>query len=101
MPCLWLRGILPIQFDQVSKDGIQETLVASPVNEHNYPGNVWLEGVYFTDASGGSNAKFPSLRRVAFSIAVLDSSCDDPCLSWGLHSPLPGVIQTVPRGDML
>ena len=56
--------------------------------------------MHFTDASGGVNAKSPSLRRVSSSIAVLDSALGDPQLSWGLHSPLPGVIQTVPGGEL-
>ena len=43
-PCLWLRGILPLAYDQVSKDDIQETPVISLISDHNYPGNTWQEG---------------------------------------------------------
>ena len=98
-PCLWLRGLLPASMlaipDMYSPiDKLDITYVAGW-----QPGISLPTGTYFTDASGGLDHDVPSLRRCGVGI------CASPPLNpigapGGLHYPLPGEVQTVPRGEL-
>ncbi len=55
----------------------------------------WKDGVYYGDASGGENTKYPALRRIGVGLA-----CFNDLFKFGLHSNLPGSIQTVGRGEL-
>ena len=56
-------------------------------------------GTYFTDASGGLDHDIPQLRRCGIGICA-SPSLHPPQAPDGLHYPLPGEVQTVPRGEM-
>ena len=55
-------------------------------------------GVYYGDASGGEYSSYPEIRRVGCSFVSVAAS--DGALLFGAHFPLPGSVQTVPRGEL-
>ena len=92
-PCLWLRGILPSSFIHVPDhhlptDDYQITWVNPTILD---------SGTYYGDASGGAYTSFPELRRVGCAFASIDN---DGQLVTAAHFPLPGTVQTVPRGEL-
>ena len=94
-PCLWLRGILPSSFTKVE---------SVPSNESNLqiikdtsPQTVWASGTYYGDASGGEFTAYTCIRRVGCGLAAIDASGN---LLFGAKSNLPGLVQTVPRGEI-
>ena len=98
-PCLWLRGLLPSSRIVVPRS-------FSPVvsTQYTYIGG-WnshtqlQSGTYFTDASGGLDHDIPQLRRCGIGICA-SPSLHPPQAPDGLHYPLPGEVQTVPRGEL-
>ena len=96
-PCLWLRGIVPSSFTslvQGSSNLIQEFLFTYHLNHP--PCGEWPSGDYFLDGSGGRDAAFPSIRRCGIWVARLR----DSEFEFGVESPLPGDVQTVPRAEI-
>ena len=56
-------------------------------------------GIYYTDASGGEDHDSPELRRCG--VGICSSPKVDPHEApGGLCYPLPGEVQTVPRGEL-
>ena len=100
-PCLWVRGILPKSNTAVSSiyDPSETVIPVYVGNSTLLPLRSWPAGTYYTDAAGGPYGKFATLRRIAFGVAVMLYN-DGPCLAWGMHSHLPGKIQSVPRGEL-
>ncbi len=60
------------------------------------PRGDWPSGDYFGDGGGGKYTKFPTLRRCGVGVA----SVVDRFFRFGVHAPLPGEIQTVPRSEV-
>jgi len=57
----------------------------------------WESGTYYGDASGGAHSEYNELRRCGCSVV----KCTDAgSLLFGADFPLPGEIQTVPRGEL-
>ena len=84
MNSLWLRGILPTMF------------LVTYVNITSRP----LERgsrTYYRDASGGDCSAVALLRRVGVGICKITPT---GTLLFGAFCPLPGEIQTVPRGEI-
>ena len=54
-------------------------------------------GTYYGDASGGEYSSYPEVRRVGCGFAFIDEEGE---LLFGAHFPLPGAVQTVPRGGL-
>ena len=93
-PCLWLRGILPIELTELPnhiKPIDQQQLVF--INDND----VWDSGTYYGDASGGKHTKYQGLRRVGCAVVRVDST-GVPVV--GSYTPLPGEVQTVGRGEL-
>jgi len=95
LPCLWLRGLLPSHLTVVDP-------IHDPTDELNLiyiqPLDViWVSGTYYGDASGGEHTQYPKLRRVGVGLAKLNS---DRSLCFGIRSNLPGLVQTVSRGEL-
>ena len=63
----------------------------------------WSAGRYYTDASGGKHTKSIIARRVGYGAVRLDSL--EPLSGHGalaaFWGPLPGLVQTVNRGELL
>ena len=59
-----------------------------------------LRGAWFTDASGGENSAIPLLRRVAWSIVLVDDLAHQHALEGVVASALAGRNQTVNRGEL-
>ena len=57
----------------------------------------WPGGYYFGDASGGLYTALPTLRRVGVGVAMYKDHARYP--DFKMHYPLPGLVQTVPRGE--
>ena len=102
VPCLWLRGLLPVSLVPVNSPMILDLHVsflgAAPRGQ-------WPPGVYYTDSSGGPFSSYPLLRRCGCGVAVIDMDYDyetpDPApFCWGAFFALPGAVQTVPRGEL-
>ena len=58
---------------------------------------MWGSGTYYGDGSGGDLSRYPRARRCGLAIATMTPGCE---LKYGVHSPLPGDIQTVPRAEI-
>ena len=56
----------------------------------------WLGGVYYTDASGGQFTSVPQLRLVGCSVVTVEGIN----IETGVSFMLPGIIQTVVRGEL-
>jgi len=91
--CLWLRGILPSKYtfiDPIYAPSDNENIVYN--NENNID---WKNMVYYGDASGGVYTQYPALRRIGVGlVAYKDSN-----FQFGVHTNLPGQVQTVGRGE--
>ena len=102
LQCLWLRGLLPASLVPVNTPAVMSDEVWY-VRDH--PAGWWPAGVYYTDCSGGPHNIYPPIRRCGIGVAVLDMHHDllqsDPQpFVWGAYAPLPGLLQTVPRGEL-
>ncbi len=95
VPCLWLRGILPIKFTHLSKEDIPNRRAFIPKGEMPQLGQ-WPSGTYYGDGSGGINTRFPTIRRCGCSLA----SCINGKLDLGVRYALPGETRTVPRAEL-
>ena len=98
-PCLWLRGILPscltlIPPEHEPKDDL-DVYHYTHTDQDIYK---WGSGVYYGDASGGKNTDYKALRRVGCSVVQCDSQGQ---LLYACYFNLPGIIQTVARGELL
>ena len=96
LPCLWLRGIVPANYIEVDTS---KTPPTEPSITYVNPEFIdWNFQVFYGDASGGKYTKYQKLRRVGVGVvAVTDVSAE---LIFGLHTPLPGTVQTVARGEL-
>ena len=93
-PCLWLRGILPdkyikIPIENEPPDTYDITWVTVPTTINT--------GTFYGDASGGEFTAYPEIRRVGCSYIQIDHNDQE---SLAVHFPLPGPVQTVPRGEL-
>ncbi len=98
-PCLWLRGILPAFLTYIATEYLphDETLITH-VEKIVIPDETkWTSGTYYGDSSGGVHTDHKILRRVGCSVVSCDSSGN---LKYGSHFNLPGIIQTVARGEL-
>lgn len=92
-PCLWLRGIQPLQLVTIE--------YPLPTRRHIAyrgcpPEGEWPGGEYYGDGSGGRYNKYLTLRRVGVGIVKYSASV----VEFGCLYPLPGDVQTVPRGEI-
>jgi predicted HD phosphohydrolase len=94
-PCLWFRGLLPNSI--IEKHQIPEPAYEQDLKYINIEDMAWVSGVYYGDASGGNNTSFKVLRRCGIGLVAVK---DDGTINFGLHSNLPGLIQTVGRGEL-
>ena len=98
-PCLWLRGLFPKE--RVVVKGCEPSeFVCHAISGPSQPEaglSKWGSGVYFGDASGGVYTSYPTLRRVGVGIACFDE--EDGAFQFEVRYPLPGEVQTVPRGE--
>ena len=100
-PCLWLRGLLPAAFVPVNTPAVhtEDIFVIGDFNG-------WLPGTYYGDGSGGPFSAYPLLRRCGVGIAVVQPNYDytqqepNP-FRWGAFLALPGLVQTVPRAELM
>ena len=103
-PCLWLRGLLPSDLVAINTPVVTQcelTFYGQVV-----PHTGWEPGHFYTDCSGGPFSSFPPIRRAGFGIAVIRE--DDhlyraeqwDVFLWGAYGPVPGLSQTVPRGEL-
>ena len=92
-PCLWFRGILPSELtllpDNIAPDDEPCFKYINPIS--------WTSGVYYGDASGGVYSKYQKLIRVGCAVAQVDQ---DGEVTTAAYTPLPGVVQTVGRGEL-
>ena len=96
-PCLWLRGILPAKYTILSEQYKPPDLMSLSFTNRISDPIVWGSGTYYGDASGGIFSSLPVLRRVGVGVARMST---DNLLEIGVHTRLPGPIQTVPRGEL-
>ena len=107
-PCLWLRGMLPLNMLHINtpfSETSQLQLVLQYVQPYEWPG-----GEYFTDGSGGPNNSFPAIRRCGFGIVLLkpglatvdfcNASEPSDLITFGAFGVLPGNLHTVPRAEL-
>ncbi|MDP6586649.1 MAG: hypothetical protein QF535_18485 [Anaerolineales bacterium] len=55
----------------------------------------WGNGIYYGDASGGVYTQYPALRRIGVGLV----SFKNGIFKYGVHTNLPGQVQTVGRGE--
>ena len=91
LDCLWLRGLLPRSLVAVDP---QDSMVA--LYGVGVPPVVFPSGWCFTDSSVGQYGTCELLRRYSFGIARLVGLQ----LMWGVYGAVPGVAQSVPRGEL-
>ena len=107
-PCLWLRGILPMDLLHINKpfpDTSELILVCKYVAPFQWP-----SGSYHCDASGGAHNAFPLIRRCGFGIVLISphftaalatsATCPSQLIQFGAYGALPGSKQTVPRAEL-
>jgi hypothetical protein len=98
-PCLWLRGLLPKSFVTVQTPYQQEDELCF-LDEVPAAGG-WRFSKLWTDASGGEYGSIPQLRRCGIGItAITVTGQQGVQINFGAFGPLPGEIQTVPRGEL-
>jgi hypothetical protein len=95
-PCLWFRGLLPTEI-------IDKVVIPAPTDDINIeyinPENIeWTSGVYYGDASGGEHTQHSKLRRCGVGLV---SVLPDGTINFGLHTNMPGVVQSVGRGELM
>jgi len=94
-PCLWLRGLLPEDLSAIPDENCPSNSANIQYVNHNLA--VWGSGTYYGDASGGVYTEYGPIRRVGVGVAIISASGD---LLYGLHTNLPGKIQTVSKGEL-
>jgi len=94
-PCFWLRGLVPKSFTLVPPE--HQPVKDVDLQFINYESVDWHSDTYYGDASGGKYTQYNQLRRCGVGIAVVNDRGE---LIFGLHTPLPGNIQTVSRGEL-
>ena len=98
-PCLWLRGLLPSSNISIPSCHLPSNRF-QPVFKGSWSESTRLtSGVYYTDASGGEDGDSPVLRRCGVAICA-SPSVSEPEAPGGICYPLPGEVQTVPRGEL-
>ena len=107
-PCLWLRGMLPLDLVHVNTPFSDTSEIKYIVREMHT--SEWPSGYYCTDASGGEHNSFPILRRCGFGIVRLSDSFSVACvhssqaltdiISFGAYGTLAGERHTVPRAEL-
>ena len=95
---LWLRGCCVGLYDEVP-------LPSDEDNVTYWPQEMWQPGCFFSDASGGKDTADPHLRRVGVGACSLSRVLDidgnfAPDVDAFLRAPLPGLAQTVNRGEL-
>ena len=100
-PSKWYRGIMSSSDISIGSDMEPTDQSIYVLKSNNLPINTepdsWPSGFYFGDASGGPYTAYPSLRRVGVGVAMYRES--ERQADFRLHYPLPGQVQTVPRGE--
>ncbi len=97
VPCLWLRGILPLRFTTLKQENLPpRDVYTTHINNTPSP-PLWDTGTYYGDASGGDFSSVPLLRRVGVGVCRISPLGK---LLYGIHCNLPGDVQTVPRGEI-
>ena len=94
LPCLWLRGLLPESL--LDTDAIPTPPDLPNIQVIGNPEANWINRIYYGDGSGGQFTSHPCIRRCGVSVVALDDSNQ---LLIGLHTNLPGKVQTVPRAE--
>ena len=91
-PCLWLRGILPDKYAEIP-DVCKPTndLLIKRINEENCFGE---SGIY--SGTGGKHTKHRAPRRCGVGLVCYRNGV----FHYGIHSNLPGAVQTVYRGEL-
>ena len=91
---MWFRGILPKELTVLPEGNqpieAQQLTINDTVKE-------WTSGTYYGDASGGKYTKYKMLRRVGCAVVSVD---DEGQVVLRAHTPLPGPVQTVGRGEL-
>ena len=94
-PCLWLRGILPQKYTQISREyNPSDSLCITYINKNHMK---WDSGTYYGDASGGEFTAYNQLRRCGCGLAFINA---EGLLVFGSRFNLPGEVQTVARGEL-
>lgn len=98
-PALWTRGLNSHVYSHIPDPPAQGSHV------HRITRGKWLPGTYYSDASGGPNAKDPKLRRVAgaglnYTMLHDSSGIPSPKIDNYLEASLPGEQQTINRGEL-
>ena len=97
-PCLWFRGILPINYIDIPDAFLpSDTYTVEWVRPNELSTNV-TSGTYYGDASGGQFSEYPEIRRIGCSFVAIHPLSMELLLA--AHFPLPGAMQTVPRGEL-
>ena len=101
-PSRWYRGIMNKEDMDIGRDMDPPEQTIWILNNNNNLSittepNTWPSGSYFGDASGGLYTAYPTLRRVGVGLAMYRESQRRP--DFKMHYPLPGQVQTVPRGE--
>ena len=101
-PSRWYRGIMNKEDMDIGRDMDPPEQTIWVLNNNNNLSittepNTWPSGSYFGDASGGLYTAYPTLRRVGVGLAMYRESQRRP--DFKMHYPLPGQVQTVPRGE--
>ena len=107
-PCLWLRGLLPLDLLHINKP-FPDTSQLILIHRYLLPGT-WPSGSYHSDASGGPHNSFPLIRRCGFGVVLMQphfsvdlleaATCASQVIVFGAFGALPGAKQTVPRAEL-
>ena len=108
---MWLRGILPLELASVEphEDFIGQWAppdILEPFYEKydNCPDleyKIVSSGTYYGDASGGDHSSLPMLRRCGTGIIHTKIICHEIKQIWGCRFKLLGIVQTVPRAELI
>ena len=103
-PGFWLRGAMPAAWTTVPAPSDQELwfqdgLVGGVVEGALGPGEDTKPVLLFGDASGGKDSRDSRFRRVGLGLACMSDEVAMQ-LQVAFLGILPGVVQTVPRGEL-
>ena len=93
---MFARGILPLKYGEIPPEHTPSDHLNIEYDYFNGDFDDLSSGIYYGDASGGENTAFSSLRRVGCSFVYTINSIHQATVSFNL----PGVIQTVFRGEL-
>ena len=97
LECYWLRGIVPVSLAPIPDppDHMPTSCIGGL--------ELFARGRHFyLDGSGGARSSDPRLRRCGWGSALMNfSSPLEPRLRASLFGGVPGLVQTVPRSELL